>query len=153
RSLVTSVPRLSNTVKITTALGVEDYPSWSPDGRAIAYQSDQAGNWDIWVTQVGNSEAVNRTSDSPASDIYPCWSPDGKWLAFSSTREGGGYFVMPGVGGSARKVVSLPIPESAAGPVEWSPDSSQLVYFPGLITEPSLEIMTLSDGSSRKLTL
>jgi len=147
------IPRLGNAVKLTTSLGIEDFPSWSPDGRAIAYQADQAGNWDIWVTQVGTNEAVNRTPDSPASDIFPSWSPDGQWIAFFSTREGGGYFVMPGVGGSVRKVVSLPFTPLITAPAQWSRDSSQLVYAASRGAEPTLEILTVSSGTSRKLTL
>jgi Tol biopolymer transport system component len=147
------VPRLINGVKLTTALGVEDFPSWSPDGRALAYQSDQAGNWDIWVTQVGSSEAINRTADSSAFDGYPAWSPDGQWIAFFSSRDGGGYYVMPGVGGTARKVVSWPPKVSATTTAQWSPDSSQLVYPQDQGTEPSIEILTLSSGASRRLSL
>ena len=49
-------PRLSNPVQITTALGVEDYPNWSPDGGRLAYSAATSGDplggeWDVWVTQ------------------------------------------------------------------------------------------------------
>jgi eukaryotic-like serine/threonine-protein kinase len=147
------VPRLTNAVKLTTALGVEDFPSWSPDGRALAYQSDQAGNWDIWVTQVGSSEAINRTADSSDFDGYPAWSPDGQWIAFFSSRDGGGYYVMPGVGGTARKVVSWPAKVLTTTTAQWSPDSSQLAYPQDQGTGPSIEILTLTSGASRRLSL
>src|SRR3990172_11609268 len=45
------LPRFTHPIQVTSAVGVEDYPSWSPDGQTLAYQSNQAGNWDIWVTQ------------------------------------------------------------------------------------------------------
>jgi serine/threonine protein kinase/Tol biopolymer transport system component len=147
------LPRLANAAKLTAALGVEDYPTWSPDGRTLAYQSDQAGNWDIWVTQVGSTEAVNRTADSPADDIRPSWSPDGRWIAFFSQREGGGYFVMPAVGGTARKVASWPPGEGDPTPAAWSPDSTQIVYARGQYTEPRLEILMLSSRVSKTLPL
>jgi eukaryotic-like serine/threonine-protein kinase len=148
-----AMPRLVNTVKVTSALGVEDYPSWSPDGRAMVYQSDQSGNWDIWVTQVGSRQAVNRTEDSTADDISPTWSPDGQWIAFFSKREGGGYFVMSAVGGKARKVASWPPGGQYPTAAQWSPDGKQIVYAMGQGDQPWLEILTLATGASRKLPL
>ncbi|MBZ5496403.1 MAG: protein kinase [Acidobacteriia bacterium] len=153
RQPAADVPRLANPVKVTAAMGVEDYPSWSPDGRTLAYQSDQTGNWDIWVTQVGSSQAVNRTADSTADDMFPTWSPDGQWIAFFSFREGGGYFVMPGVGGRARKVASWSPGDPYPTPAQWSPDSTQLAYALGQRVGPWLEILTLASGASRKLPL
>jgi Tol biopolymer transport system component len=144
---------LAHAAKVTAALGIEDYPSWSPDGRTLAYQSDAAGNWDVWVTQVGTTEAVNRTADSPVDDKLPSWSPDGRWIAFFSQREGGGYFVMPAVGGTARKVVSWPVRAPSPGQAAWSPDSAQIAYALGQATRPRLEILTLSTLASRTLPL
>ncbi len=146
-------PHLANAVKVTTATSVEDHPSWSPDGRAIAYHSDKAGHWDIWVTPLGGSQAVNRTADSPADERFPRWSPDGRWIVFHSTRDGGGYYVMPGVGGAARKIAPCPEAEASIVPAEWSPDSARLAYISGQRVRPCVEILTVADGSSRRLCL
>jgi Tol biopolymer transport system component len=148
-----AVPRLVRPVQLTAAAGVEDYPSWSPDGRMIAYQSEQRGNLDIWVIQVGGAQPVNRTADSSADDMYPSWSPDGQWIAFYSTREGGGYFVMPSIGGQARKIAPWPAGESSPQPAQWSPDSTQVAYALGQRTRPRLEVLTLASGTSRVLVL
>lgn len=147
------IPRVANAVKLTTALGMEDNPSWSPDGRTLVYQSDQTGNWDIWVSQVGSLQAVNRTADSSADDIGPTWSPDGQWIAFFSYREGGGYFVMPSVGGDPRKVFSWPTGALYPDLAPWSPDSTQLAFVMGQRVDPWLEILTLASKTSRKIPL
>jgi len=147
------VPRMANAVKVTTAISVENFPSWSPDGRTIVYYSDQAGNWDIWVTQLGSTEAVNRTADSAEEDWFPRWSPDGQWIAFYSGREEGGYYIMPAVGGMARKIAPCPRGEFYGCPAEWSPDGKQLAYVSGQHVGPWIEILTLSDRVSRKLSL
>ncbi len=54
--------RLTNPVQLASAIGVADYPTWSPEGGRLAYHSNQSGKWDIWVTQVKGGDTVNLTS-------------------------------------------------------------------------------------------
>ena len=63
-----STLRFGNPTQITTAVGVEEFPAWSPDGRTLAYAADPSGNpgspaWDIWVVQPGGGTPINRTAD------------------------------------------------------------------------------------------
>jgi serine/threonine protein kinase len=121
------LPVLENPVQVTNATGVEDYPTWAPDGRTLAYESTETENWDIWMTQVGGGSAVNRTADSPLDDRYPSWSPDGRQIAFWSARDGGGYYLMPALGGTPREIVPMPgISQWYGSPPAWSPDGSQI---------------------------
>jgi len=146
-------PRIVNAVKVTTSLGAEGWPSWSPDGRAVAYQSDQSGNWDIWVTQMGTGQTANRTEDSSAADLRPTWSPDGRWIAFFSDRDGGGYFVMPSIGGVPRKVAAWARGELYPTPARWSPDGTRIVYALGQRVTPWLELLTLATHESSRISL
>jgi len=123
-----SVIRLANPVQLTSGLGVEDYPTWSPDGRTIAYAASTSGdlttgNTDIWVTQLAGGSPANRTPDHVGRDLFPSWSPDGSRIAFWSDRNGGGYFIMSAVGGPAQRVVPAPL---QSGPPAWSPDGAEL---------------------------
>ena len=59
--------RLTNAIQVTGALGVEDYPVWSPDGKNLAYASTTTGdltggNWDILVTPLGAPELRSSSS-------------------------------------------------------------------------------------------
>ena len=92
--------------RVTFEDGLQAQPTWSPDGRFIAYTSDQAGNFDIWVQPVAGGRAVQVTTD-PAADWQPAWSPDGNSLAFRSEREGGGIFVAPAFGGRERRLTTF----------------------------------------------
>ena len=120
-----SVPRLTRPVQVTFSEGLEDYPVWSSDGRTLAYHSNENGNFDIWLKQLGGANALNRTADHPGADQFPSWSPDGNEIAFWSDREGQGYFVMSALAGPARKVAAGEL----AGPAQWSADGSELGYF------------------------
>ena len=53
----------------------------------IAFASDRAGNFDIYVMNPDGSGLV-RVTDDPAEDTHPTWSPDGRQIAFVSTRDG-----------------------------------------------------------------
>ena len=53
--------------RVTFDEGLQTLPTWSPDGRFIAYSSNQSGNFDIWVQPLGGGRAVQVTSD-PSND-------------------------------------------------------------------------------------
>jgi Tol biopolymer transport system component len=146
---------LSNPRQITTAEGVEGYPSWRPDGTQIAYESQQSGNFDIWVTQVTGEGAVNLTEDHEGVDRFPSWSPDGSQIAFYSSREGHGYFVMPALGGKPRKVAPAPPWRwRRDGPPQWSPDGGRLAYPVGESWDDwYAEVASLDGRSSQRVAL
>ena len=150
RSPDRNVPHLTNPVQVTSAIGVETLPTWSPEGGRIAYMSNQSGNWDIWVSQASGGSAVNLTQDFEGRDSDPSWSPDGSQIAFSSERDGGCCFIMSALGGTPRRVVSLPNmrPAPPQRPA-WSPDGSKLACpenrppFAVIVTQATQEVERL----------
>ncbi|RMF83682.1 MAG: hypothetical protein D6744_04240, partial [Planctomycetota bacterium] len=70
---------------LTRTSGVaERDPSWSPDGRWIAYFSDATGEYELMLMQSdGRGEPRQLTHDGDAFRYAPTWSPDSKWIAFS----------------------------------------------------------------------
>lgn len=61
-------------------------PSWSPDGRNIAFSAnDASGKTDLYITDV-NSGELRKLTDDFYDDRDPVWSPDGNTIAFSSDR-------------------------------------------------------------------
>ncbi len=71
-----------------TQLTVSDqrqmHPTWSPNGRWIAYQSDYDGDeqWDIFFVSPKTGQVVNVTKTREVSEENPTWSPDGRYLAY-----------------------------------------------------------------------
>jgi serine/threonine protein kinase/Tol biopolymer transport system component len=105
--------------------GLQTDVTWSPDGRFIAYASDKAGNFDIWVQPVAGGEAVQLTR-SPAQDTQPDWSPDGRTIAFRSERDAGGLFIVPALGGPERQLTSFGVYP------QWSKDGSEILFRTGM---------------------
>lgn len=61
------------------------HPTWSPDGRSIAFSGQAGGYSDLYVIDVTNS-AVRRLTNDAWADLHPAWSPTGQQIAFVSDR-------------------------------------------------------------------
>ena len=72
-------------LNLTNSSGVaERFPSWSPDGKMIAYFSDRSGEYELTLRPAdGTGEEKSITKLGPGFRYRPFWSPDGKWLAFA----------------------------------------------------------------------
>jgi tricorn protease len=74
---------------ITRSPAVADRdPAWSPDGKSIAYFSDESGEYELVIRDQSGQGAVRHVNlGSPASFFYtPAWSPDSKKIAYSDKR-------------------------------------------------------------------
>ena len=58
------------------------YPRWSPDGKKIAFTSDRAGHYEIWILDADATNLRQLTFDSPGDTSFPLWSPDGTQIFF-----------------------------------------------------------------------
>ena len=57
-------------------------PVWSPDGMRIAFASNRAGAYNLYLKPSNWSGAEARLLDSPNNQVPQTWSPDGRWLAY-----------------------------------------------------------------------
>lgn len=69
---------------LTQTSGVaERYPSWSPDGRWIAYFSDRSGEYELYLIQSDGKAEERQITSGNRSFFFPLtWSPDSKHLVF-----------------------------------------------------------------------
>jgi tricorn protease len=64
-------------IRLTSGLGVETDPKFSPDGSQIAFSGDYDGNRDVFVMPAGGG-VPKRLTYHPAIDLAVGWTPDGK---------------------------------------------------------------------------
>ena len=160
RSRATPEPPLT-AVPLTSYLGSESYPSFSPDGSQVAFtlNGEKQDNWDIYVKVVG-SEPPLRLTTNPAEDTSPAWSPDGRWIAFDRLLPGGKVAVVliSPLGGPERILTEMYFNEGtgARGPfLAWSPDSRWLAMVGNDTPDEGffrLFLYSVETGENRRLT-
>ena len=64
------------------------HPTWSPDGRALAYTSWLDGFEDVYINTLDGKPFSRPVRQTGSANWTPSWSPDGTRLAFSSNRSG-----------------------------------------------------------------
>src|SRR5947209_1181854 len=74
-----------NPRRITSDIGVESNPVFSPDGQTIAFSAQYDGNTDVYTIPVAGGSPTRLTSH-PEKDIVRGFTPDGKNVLFSSPR-------------------------------------------------------------------
>lgn len=79
--------------RLTSDRAQDVMPAISPDGTRIAFASNRAGNWDIWVMPATGGKAIQVTTD-PGHDLHPSWSPDGQHLVYSRLGQTSGRWEM-----------------------------------------------------------
>ena len=115
-------------------------PTWSPDGRSVAFISNMSGRNNIWVVPAEGGFPTQLTvSDQRQSGIT--WSPDGKWIAYQSDYDGDEQWDIFLVSPKTGKVVNLTqTREIAEMNPTWSPDSRYLAYEVKPKTSAAVEI-------------
>ncbi|NBC05102.1 MAG: peptidase S41, partial [Bacteroidetes bacterium] len=85
RGDIFSVPAENGPIlNLTKTSGVaERYPAWSPDGKYVAYWSDQSGEYELTIRdEAGSGEEQTLTSTDEKFKYYLHWSPDSEKLVF-----------------------------------------------------------------------
>ncbi len=141
-------------------------PSWSPDGKRIAFSSardrDKAEhlNSEIYVMDADGGNQQRLTNDRHY-DSSPSWSPDSRWIVFSSKREGhfrndsgitDEIYVMDADGGNQQRLTENR--KNDWNPV-WSPDGKRIAFASdrkGDLENFEIYVMDADGGNQQRLT-
>ncbi len=120
------VPKTGGTAtKLSSPVGVESFPKFSPDGKEIAFSANYDGNTDVYLVSV-NGGIPQRLTYHSMTDRVINWHPDGSKILFASGRESekerfNQFYTISRNGGNPDK---LPLPYGEFG--SYSPDGNQL---------------------------
>ncbi len=140
---------------LTHSPGVEDRnPVWSPDGKSIAWFSDESGEYALHIgNQDGLGECKKIDLGNPHSYFYtPAWSPDSKKIVFTDKWLNLWYVDIEKGAKIKAGSTSLDDTQQDMNPA-WSPDSRWIVYTKLLPTfYHQIYVYSLDTGKSTPLT-
>lgn len=124
--LAVAIMSLSVIAEPSPLTRVEDaYPSLSPDGKHLLFQSTRSGRWVLYIADPdgNNARVFLDTGDDPAGAV---WSPDGRQIAYTATTEGQNEIFVIDAGGKRRQRLTHD-PGDDSHP-HWSADGSRIFF-------------------------
>ncbi len=139
--------------RVTIGRGSENInPSFSPDGRKIAFVSGRLGHPEVYITDADGTNVELLTQANVGEQAYrtsPDWSPDGRSIAYHA--QIGGVFQIFTIGLRERVPRQLTSDASNEDPW-WAPDSRHIVFTSTRSGVPQLVIMDVESGRVRQLS-
>jgi Tol biopolymer transport system component len=146
----------SSQAVLTASREVSFSPTWSPDGRKLAFVSIRNGLYEIYMM---NDDGTHRTpiTHNAATNTAPAWSPDGQRIAFVSRLRdlidplgfNDDVFVVDVDGSHLRRLTYGGTQEYYPA---WSPDGQRIAYTSGRDGSSELYVMDADGGETRQLT-
>lgn len=125
-------------------------PSWSPDGRKIAYVSFESGNSNIYVQDITTGSRQLVEAHAKGINGAPAWSPDGTKLAVSLSYVGNPEIFVLDM--ASRKETRLTNNLAIDTEPNWSPDGQSIYFTSDRSGRPQVYKMSASGGSPERIS-
>ena len=143
-----------NQKRVTVNPTIDQYPTWSPDGRKIAFVSNRnGGNIQIWVIDADGKNPIRLTDG--VSDSYPDWSPDGKTILYVASHVPEDHDLAPGgiVAMDADGKDKRLLKNKGGTHPSWSPDGTKIAFaFGNFGGDTHVYVMDPDGRNPRQLT-
>jgi TolB protein len=135
--------------RVASSEELDWYPRFSPDGRAVVFESARASFRDLYRLELATGEVV-RLTDNPEGNFDAAWSPDGRKLAFSSSRAGQlDLWVMDADGANPTRLTFHP--GDSVKPA-WSPSGEYIAFISARDGKDDLFVVRPDGRDIRKLS-
>lgn len=124
-------------------------PSWSPDGKRIAYVSFEHKSAAIYIQVLANGQR-ERVAEFPGINGAPAWSPDGTRLALTLSKDGSPDIYVLNLASHA--LLKLTKGYSIDTEPSWSPDGRSIVFTSDKGGKPQLYLIPSQGGEEKRLT-
>jgi TolB protein len=139
----------ANVKQITENRSINLSPSWTPEGRKIAFTSYLRRNPDLYLIDE-DGKNLQPLSRYPGLNVAPSWSPDGKKIALMMGMEGkSDIYLIDTNGGNPRKLTKGHGNEASP---TWSPDGERIAFVSDRSGSPQIYIMAQDGSNARRLT-
>jgi serine/threonine-protein kinase len=127
--------------------GAYQLPRMSPDGKRIAFGSDDGKAASIWIYELSGTSSTRRlTFEGQGHNRFPVWSADSQRVAFQSDREGDfGIFWQRADGTGTAERLTKPDEGASHIPESWAPDGERFLYNAGKGGATSLWVFSLKE--------
>ena len=123
---------LSGLGRLTEGTAIEGSPSWSPDGRRLAFTSSQTGEGDLYQLDLTTTprKLQRLTTTEHDAELFPTYSPRSDVLCFVRHSETGDHLMLlDGPGKPGQKERALTVGTGSHTRPSWSPDGKRLAFF------------------------
>ena len=135
------------TVRRVSGEGFGAVPSWSPDGRRLAFvraEPSRPSVWNVWTVDLGSGEMKQITSHESGQPWGASWFPDGHRIAYSHADR----LIVRNLTNGAERIYPFPRRGRALRAPVVSPDGRRMVFH---VDRDGAWLLELSDSSMRRV--
>jgi len=145
--------------QLTTNLADDWWPTWSPDGTWIAFESNRNftpgdtlpphSQLDLYVINVNGTGETRLTTDT-TNEAQPAWSPDSTRIAFTTDRDGNNEVYLMNADGTG--ITRLTNNAAADEQPAWSPDGGKIAFVSNRTGNAEIWVMDSTGANPVQLT-